>query len=89
MTLAVHMQKLMISIDVGANIAVQFKAPSLQIAARLMYDNNGVCADKKKTIGVDIDGDIGFVVDIRGWDQKSKNAGNTLFEVPLWVSMVH
>ena len=89
MTLAVHMQKLMISIDVGANVAVQFKAPSLQIAARLMYDNNGVCADKKKTIGVDIDGDIGFVVDIRGWDQKSKNAGNTLFEVPLWVSMVH
>ena len=54
-----------------------------------MYDNNGVCADKKKTIGLDIDGDIGFVVDIRGWDQKSKNAGNTLFEVPLWVSMVH
>ena len=54
-----------------------------------MYDSNGVCADKKKKIGVDIDGDIGFAVDIRGWDQTSENAGNTLFEVPLWVSMVH
>jgi hypothetical protein len=79
----------MISIDVGVNVAVQFKAPSLQIAARLMYDSDGVCADKKKTIGVDIDGDIGFVVDVRSWDQTSENAGNTLFEVPLWVSMVH
>jgi hypothetical protein len=54
-----------------------------------MYDSDGVCADKKKTIGVDIDGDIGFVVDVRSWDQTSENAGNTLFEVPLWVSMVH
>jgi len=54
-----------------------------------MYDNHGVCADKKKQIGVDIDGDIGFVVDIRGWDKFKKEAGNTLFEVPLWVSMVY
>jgi hypothetical protein len=77
----------MIGIGAGADVAVAFKAPDLQIAARLMYDKKGVCEDKKKQIGVDIDGDIGFVADIRGWDQESDSVSNTLFEVPLWVSI--
>jgi hypothetical protein len=63
----------MISVDVGAGIALDFRAPIFQIAARLEYDSSGDLADKKKQIGVDIDGDIGFV-DIRGWDQLSEKS---------------
>ncbi|MDT5029525.1 MAG: hypothetical protein QOE61_5975 [Micromonosporaceae bacterium] len=54
-----------------------------------MYDTHGVCEDKKKQIGVEIDADIGFFVDIKGWDKTGKTTSNTVFEVPLWVSTVH
>jgi hypothetical protein len=83
------MQKLIIYIEIGADVAVQFEAPTLQIAAKLLYDNHGVCEDKKKQIGVEIDANIGFFIDIRGWDKTSKKTSNTVFEVPLWVSTVY
>jgi hypothetical protein len=54
-----------------------------------MYDNHGVCEDKKKQIGVAIDADVGFFVDIRGWDKTNKKTSNTVFEVTLWVSMIN
>ena len=36
-----------------------------------------------------MDADIGFLLDIRGWDKVGKKTSNTVFEVPLWVSMVY
>jgi hypothetical protein len=66
----------------GWNVALNFKMPSIHADFEAMYDTTGVC-DTKKTLGVDIDADIGVELNVAA--STKGNEANPFWEHELYV----